>query len=109
MAMIIDGIMGNTLPWGLVLIGVFIAVVLQLAGVPALPSRWGSTCRSRPRCRSSSAAWPGAWSTGSGETPREESDSSPAVLMSSGYIAGGTIAAILVTVAPDLLPGWPTA
>ena len=31
-------------------------------------------------------------------TPAEESDSSPAVLLSSGYIAGGAIAGILIAV-----------
>ena len=36
MALIINGIMSGTLPWGLVIIGAFIAIVLQLAGVPAL-------------------------------------------------------------------------
>ena len=36
MASIIDGILTSKLPWGLVLLGVMIAVVLELAGVPAL-------------------------------------------------------------------------
>ena len=36
MAFIIDGIMTQKLPWGLVLLGVFLAVVMHLAGVPAL-------------------------------------------------------------------------
>ena len=37
MALIIDGILNRKLPWALVLIGAFIAVVMQLAGVSALP------------------------------------------------------------------------
>ncbi len=36
-ALIIDGILGGKLEWGLVVIGVLIAVSLELAGVSALP------------------------------------------------------------------------
>ena len=36
-ALITDGILHGKLPWTLVLIGVFIAVVLELCGVPSLP------------------------------------------------------------------------
>ena len=36
MALIIDGIMKGKLPWGLVILGVLIAVLMQLSGVPAL-------------------------------------------------------------------------
>ena len=37
MKMIIEGVMSGNLPWGLIFIGVFIAVVIELLGVPALP------------------------------------------------------------------------
>ena len=37
MKMVIEGIMGGNLPWGLILIGVFIAVVIELIGIPVLP------------------------------------------------------------------------
>lgn len=37
MKMVIEGIMGGNLPWGLILIGVFIAVVVEIVGVPVLP------------------------------------------------------------------------
>ena len=37
MKMVIEGIMGGDLPWGLILIGVFIAIVVELIGVPVLP------------------------------------------------------------------------
>ncbi|QDV32554.1 OPT family oligopeptide transporter [Tautonia plasticadhaerens] len=104
MATIIDGIMGNTLPWGLVLIGVFIAVVLQLAGVPALPFAVGVYLP----LAASAPIFVGGMARGlvdrlRGASP-EESDSSPAVLMSSGYIAGGTITAILVTILLTFVP-----
>src|ERR671933_134659 len=37
MSLIIDGILTQKLPWGLVLLGVFISVVLELCGVASLP------------------------------------------------------------------------
>lgn len=37
MKMIVEGIMGGDLPWGFILTGVFIAVVLELMGLPVLP------------------------------------------------------------------------
>ena len=37
MKLIIEGVMGGTLPWALVLTGVFIAVVVELIGIPVLP------------------------------------------------------------------------
>lgn len=37
MKMIIEGVMEGNLPWGLVFIGAFIAVVVELIGIPVLP------------------------------------------------------------------------
>lgn len=37
MKMIIEGVMENNLPWSLVFIGVFIALVIEILGVPVLP------------------------------------------------------------------------
>ena len=37
MKMIIEGVMDANLPWGLVLIGVFTAIVVELIGIPVLP------------------------------------------------------------------------
>jgi len=37
MKMIIEGVMGGNLPWGLVFIGVFIAIVVEIIGIPVLP------------------------------------------------------------------------
>lgn len=37
MKMIIEGVMDGNLPWGLVFIGVFIAIVVELIGIPVLP------------------------------------------------------------------------
>ncbi len=37
MKMIIEGVMGGDLPWALIFIGVFIAVVIEILGLPVLP------------------------------------------------------------------------
>ena len=37
MKMVIEGIMGGNLPWGLILIGVFLALFIEILGIPVLP------------------------------------------------------------------------
>ena len=37
MKMIIEGVMDSNLPWGLVFIGVFIAIIVEILGIPVLP------------------------------------------------------------------------
>ena len=104
MALIIDGIMTQKLPWNLVLIGVFIAIVMHLAGVPALAFAVGVYLP----LSTSMPIFVGGLLRGAVDlikkTPAEESDSSPAVLLSSGYIAGGAIAGILIAVLA-VIPG----
>ena len=103
MSYIIKGILDRRLPWGLVLFGVMIAVVLEMAGIPSLAFavgvylplsssspifigglvRWLADRRSRPRLVAAGL---------SEEQIAAEADKSPGVLMASGYIAGGAIA-----------------
>ncbi|HEX8290635.1 MAG TPA: oligopeptide transporter, OPT family [Pyrinomonadaceae bacterium] len=107
MSYIIKGILNRELPWGLVLLGVMIAVVLEMAGIPSLAFavgvylplsssspilagglvRWGVDKYLRRRL------------AGRNMTEDElvaEGDKSPGVLMASGYIAGGAIAGIII-------------
>ena len=37
MKMIIEGVMDGNLPWGLVFIGVFVAIIVEILGIPVLP------------------------------------------------------------------------
>ena len=37
MKMIIEGVMDSNLPWGLVFIGVFVAIIVEILGLPVLP------------------------------------------------------------------------
>jgi putative OPT family oligopeptide transporter len=110
MEKIISGIFNQKLPWGLVLLGVLIAVTLELSGVPSLPFavgvylpiesstpiflggaiRYLSDLAQRRRGRAMS------------ET---ESEMSPGSLLSTGYIAGASIAGVIyafIAASPDL-------
>ena len=37
MKMVIEGVMGGDLPWNLVFIGVFVAIIIEVIGIPVLP------------------------------------------------------------------------
>lgn len=95
-ATIIDGIMSGDLPWGLVILGAVLAIVVQLAGVSSLafavgvylplsttmPIFFGGLVRLLvDRVRKFSA---------------EDSETSPGIMMSTGLIAGGSLAGILI-------------
>jgi putative OPT family oligopeptide transporter len=104
MALIIDGIMTQKLPWALVLIGVFIAIVMHLAGVPALAFAVGVYLPLSTSMPVFVGGLVRALVDRVKQTTPEESDSSPAVLLSSGYIAGGAIAGILIAILA-VIPG----
>lgn len=108
MALIIDGIMAGNLPWNLVIIGAFIAVVLQLAGVPALAFSVGVYLPLSASVPIFLGGLVRLIVERSKEAPGDDSDSSPAVLLSSGYIAGGTIAGTLIAFLAFLPPGVAT-
>ncbi len=41
MKMVVEGVMGGNLPWGLVFTGVFIAIAVEIVGIPVLPFALG--------------------------------------------------------------------
>jgi len=106
MSYIIKGILSQQLPWGLVLLGVMIAIVLELSGIPSLAFavgvylpistsapifvggmvRWGvdKYLRKKPEHQKLTE-----------EQMAAETDKSPGVLLASGYIAGGTLAGVI--------------
>ncbi|MBI5631182.1 MAG: oligopeptide transporter, OPT family [Elusimicrobia bacterium] len=96
MSLIIDGILTGKLPWGLVLLGVAIALVLELCAVPSLPFAVGvylPLAASTPIFAGGVVRWlVDRWTKKSAA----ESEMSPGVLLSSGYIAGGAIAGIVI-------------
>ncbi|MFI5232166.1 MAG: OPT family oligopeptide transporter [Gemmatimonadales bacterium] len=94
MALVVDGILTQKLPWGLILIGAFIAVVMEILGIPSLAFAVGTYL---PISTSATIFMGGVvrWlvekrSAGSA-APADTSDSGPGVLFSSGLIAGGAI------------------
>ncbi len=94
MAFIVDGILTQRLPWSLVLLGVAIAIVLELSGVPSLPFAVGvylPLSASTPIFAGGMMRW---LSDRFSRRSAAEAEMSPGVLLSSGYIAGGTIAGI---------------
>ena len=109
MSYIIKGILNRQLPWGLVLLGVMIAIVLEMSGIPSLAFAVGVYLP----LSSSSPIFIGGMirlfvdkylrkklqhKKLSEEQLVAETDKSPGVLMASGYIAGGALAAIVIAI-----------
>ena len=107
MSYIIKGILSHRLPWALVLLGVMIALVLEMAGLPSLAFAVGVYLP----LSSSTPIWAGGMVRRLADWHRRrrlrharlsedqlvaESDKSHGVLLASGYIAGGAIAGIVI-------------
>jgi putative OPT family oligopeptide transporter len=94
MSTIIRGLLSQNLPWGLVLVGVFISITLELCGIRSLSFAVGSylpIATTAPIFAGGVVRW---WvERKSGQ--REESEISSGTLFSSGLIAGGSLAGIL--------------
>jgi putative OPT family oligopeptide transporter len=94
MSTIIRGLLSQNLPWGLVLVGVFISVTLELCGIRSLSFAVGSylpIATTAPIFVGGLVRWWVERKTGH----REESEISSGTLFSSGLIAGGSLAGIL--------------
>jgi putative OPT family oligopeptide transporter len=114
MSYIIKGILNRQLPWGLVLLGVMIAIVLEMSGIPSLAFavgvylplsssspifvggiiRWLVDKRIRAKLRHKNLTE---------EQLVAEGDKSHGVLMASGYIAGAAIAGIIYAIMTGVL------
>jgi len=130
MSYIIKGILGHKLPWALVLLGVMIAITLEMSGIPSLAFAVGVYL---PLASSTPIFFGGmirylvdrwlrkhkfrAHSLTHDELVAE-GDKSPGVLLASGYIAGGALAGIVIAIMaglPSLAPtnerlaAWATA
>jgi putative OPT family oligopeptide transporter len=97
-ANIIQGILGGTLEWSLIIAGALIAVTLELCGVSALPVAVGmylSLASSMPIFIGGMVRLIADRLRGKPAT-EAESETSPGVLLASGYIAGGTLCGLIV-------------
>jgi putative OPT family oligopeptide transporter len=115
MSYIIKGILSRELPWGLVLLGVMIAIVLEMSGIPSLAFAVGvylPLASSSPIFIGGMIRWlVDRWLRREkfqhkNLTPEEltaEGDKSSGVLLASGYIAGGALAGIVIALM-ELIP-----
>jgi putative OPT family oligopeptide transporter len=101
MQKIISGIFDQKLPWGLVLLGVLVAITLELSGVPSLPFAVGVYL---PLESSTPIFLGGAVRfvvdrinarRGRASASETEAEMSPGTLLSTGYIAGASIAGVI--------------
>lgn len=109
MSYIIKGILDRQLPWGLVLLGVMIAVTLEMCGVGSLAFAVGvylPLATSAPVFIGGMIRWlvdrkrrvELAAKKLSEDELAADADRSPGVLCASGYIAGGAIAGIVIAI-----------
>lgn len=114
MSYIIKGILSQELPWGLVILGMMIAIVLELAGIPSLAFAVGlylPIAISAPIFVGGMVRWlvdkvifkKLKDKNLTEEEMIAETDKSSGVLLASGYIAGGALAGILVAFSAEFL------
>src|SRR5713101_6911845 len=124
MSYIIKGILDHKLPWALVLLGVMIAITLEMSAIPSLAFAVGvylPLASSMPLFVGGLVRWCVDRHMRQELKQREldetqlvaEGDKSPGVLMASGYIAGGAIAGIIIALvqgvfdrADQFFTGW---
>ena len=116
MSYIIKGILGHKLPWALVLLGVMIAIVLEMSGIPSLAFAVGvylPLSSSTPIFVGGMIRWlVDRWLRRHKFKEHDlthdelvaEGDKSSGVLLASGYIAGGALAGIVIAI----MAGWPS-
>lgn len=120
MSYIIKGILDQQLPWTLVLFGVMIAVVLEMAGISALafsvgvylplvatlPIAIGGTVRWLADRRNNKLPQ----NANLNEEERQAAgDRSSGTLLASGYIAGGALAGIIIAITAGVLTEFDSA
>ena len=119
MSYIIKGILSHKLPWALVLLGVMIAIVLEMSGIPSLAFAVGvylPLSSSSPIFIGGMIRWlVDRWLRRNKFKDHDlshdelvaEGDKSSGVLLASGYIAGGALAGIVIAImagVPAFLP-----
>jgi putative OPT family oligopeptide transporter len=97
--LIIDGTLGGRLPWGLVLAGVFLAIMMELVGVSSLPFAVGLYLP----ISTSAGIFVGGLTRKFVDRRRKgqteaQAEFSPGVLMASGLIAGGAITGVIQSI-----------
>ena len=109
MALIVNGLLEQKLNWGLVLIGAFISIALELCGVSSLafavglyiPMQYSAPIFVGGLVRAGVDAWntpakAEAAASANGDQASEvvKTETSPGMLLASGFIAGGALAGV---------------
>ena len=100
MKMIVEGVMGGNLPWNLVFVGVFVALVVEVLGIPVLPFAIGlylPVYLSVPMMLGGALRWY-LEKRKYGSDKEKDNVVQSGVLYSSGLIAGEGIVGILLAV-----------
>lgn len=97
MKMIVEGVMNGNLPWSLVFIGVFIAVVIEILKIPVLPVAIGLYL---PLELSTTIMIGGIirWAIDRKKETDKEDDAGSGILFCSGMIAGEGLVGILLAI-----------
>lgn len=127
MGIIVNGLLAGKLNWSLILIGAFIAVMLELCGVSSLAfavgvylpmantapifmgglARWAVDSWNNRQAQASIAGATDAESRAQAEIDAlTQSETNPGVLLASGFIAGGSMGGVLyafLNFSPDLV------
>lgn len=94
MKMIVEGVMDGNLPWALVFIGIFAAVVVEILGIPVLPVAIGLYLP----LELSSTIMIGGIIRHFADKKNKESEAGAGVLFCSGMIAGEGLVGILLAI-----------
>jgi putative OPT family oligopeptide transporter len=94
MSVVINGILNRKLPWGLVLLGVFLVIGVELLGIRSLSFAVGSYLS----IGTTAAIFCGGvvrWLAERGQTGKADDETGPGALYASGLIAAGGIVGLL--------------
>lgn len=120
MSYIIKGILDRQLPWALVMFGVMIALILEMAGVSSLPFAVGvylPLSSSAPIFVGGMVRWlvdrrrnrHPQYANATDEERVAAGDRGAGVLLASGYIAGGALAGIIIAFTAGVLTDFDKA
>lgn len=98
MKMVIEGIMGGKLPWGLILIGVFIAIIVEILRLPVLPIAIGIYLPVQLNACIMAGGIIRLFFNRMKEGKRKERVINKGILFSSGMIAGEGLVGIILAV-----------
>lgn len=100
MKMIVEGVMGGNLPWTLIGIGAFVAIVVEILGIPVLPFAIGLYLPihlSTPMIVGGIVKWLVEKKKNISDKERKDADEN-GILFSSGLIAGEGMVGILLAI-----------